>query len=53
MDIIFFIGERAHLAELFGKDSPICPTLVRYADEDHKSPSCCDWHIPGTPWWAE
>ena len=47
--IIFFFGDRAHLAELFNYTS-ICPTLVRYADEDHKSPSCCDWHIPGTNW---
>lgn len=23
-------------------------SLVRYADEDMASPSCCDWIIPGT-----
>ncbi len=51
-DVVLFLGSVAMLPETV-KDMaaqgfrPV-PSLVRYADDDMESPSCCDWLVPGT-----
>jgi hypothetical protein len=45
MDIIYLID---CFTPVFVSEAPRRPSLIRYADEDMASPSCCDWIIPGT-----
>lgn len=52
MDYVVFLGayamEPAIVKELETRGYHPVPSLVRYADDDMQSPSCCDWIIPGT-----
>lgn len=52
METIVFLGSYAMapaiVAELAARGYRPVPSLVRYADDDMQSPSCCDWIVPGT-----
>lgn len=52
MDITVFLGSYAHspdeLRPYWDTHQCLSISLVRYADDDMASPSCCDWLIPGT-----
>ena len=52
MSIIFFLGNVAwpvwQVQAFHDSGRNLCLSFVRYADDDNKSPSACDWIIPGT-----
>jgi len=52
MSIIFFLGNVAwpvwQVQAFHDSGRNLSLSFVRYADDDNKSPSACDWIIPGT-----
>lgn len=52
METIVFLGSYPYTPaelRLYWDNYPcLSISLVRYADDDVTSPSCCDWLIPGT-----